>query len=214
MLRDAPHRTVILKALDPLDPIEWNAPLGANWLAFNRRSRRGFTIPWQFPKPRPAGSKSVPDRLYAKSALCFSERLRRADALTLAEQSFRSGPRLEFGHAQCTDSERISQEFSHEHFRATARHVYSHLSRTEGSRFLPVRRRCSLLFGRELCAGIGQCAVATWKGRCSVSRVVLFSKAIIQAEWAANAPLRESMAIKRERLRALRAKRAAKQRST
>src|SRR3984957_15581046 len=47
-----------------------------------------------------------------------------------------------------------------------------------------------------------------------VSRVMLFSKAIIRAEWEANAPLRESMAIKRERLRALRAKRAAKQRST
>src|ERR1700724_2984883 len=47
-----------------------------------------------------------------------------------------------------------------------------------------------------------------------VSRVMLFSKAIIQAEWEANAPLRESMAIKRERLRVLRAKRAAKQRST
>ena len=43
-----------------------------------------------------------------------------------------------------------------------------------------------------------------------VSRVMLFSKAIIQAEWEANAPLREAMAIKRERLRALRAKRAAK----
>jgi hypothetical protein len=36
-----------------------------------------------------------------------------------------------------------------------------------------------------------------------VSRVMLFSKAIIQAEWEPNAPLRESMAIKRERLRAL-----------
>ena len=47
-----------------------------------------------------------------------------------------------------------------------------------------------------------------------VSRVMLFSKAIIQAEWEANAPLREALAIKRERLRALRAKRAAKQRST
>ena len=45
-----------------------------------------------------------------------------------------------------------------------------------------------------------------------VSRVMLFSKVIIQAEW--EAMLRESMAIKRERLRALRAKRAAKQRST
>jgi hypothetical protein len=40
-----------------------------------------------------------------------------------------------------------------------------------------------------------------------VSRVMLYSKAIIQAEWEANAPLRESMAIKRERLRVLRAKR-------
>ena len=45
-----------------------------------------------------------------------------------------------------------------------------------------------------------------------VSRVMLFSKAIIQAEWEANAPLREAMATKRERLRALRAKRAAPQR--
>ena len=43
------------------------------------------------------------------------------------------------------------------------------------------------------------------------SWVMLFSKAIIQAEWEANAPLREALAIKRERLRALRAKRAAKQ---
>jgi hypothetical protein len=47
-----------------------------------------------------------------------------------------------------------------------------------------------------------------------VSRVMLFSKGIIQAEWEANAPLREAGAIKRERLRALRAKRTAKQRST
>ena len=46
-----------------------------------------------------------------------------------------------------------------------------------------------------------------------VSRVMLFSKAIIQAEWEANAPPREALAIKRERLRALRAKRAAKQSS-
>ena len=51
-----------------------------------------------------------------------------------------------------------------------------------------------------------------------VSRVMLFSTAIIEAEWEANAPLREAMAIKRERLRAMRAKRAVeragKQRST
>jgi hypothetical protein len=37
--------------------------------------------------------------------------------------------------------------------------------------------------------------------RGGVSRVMLFSKAIRQAEWEANAPLREAMAIKRERLR-------------
>ena len=41
-----------------------------------------------------------------------------------------------------------------------------------------------------------------------VSRVMLFSKAITQAEREANAPMREAMAIKRERLRALREKRA------
>ena len=40
-----------------------------------------------------------------------------------------------------------------------------------------------------------------------MNRAMLFSKAIIQAEWEANAPLREAMAIKRERLRVLRAKR-------
>jgi hypothetical protein len=40
-----------------------------------------------------------------------------------------------------------------------------------------------------------------------MNRAMLFSQAIIQAEWEANAPLREAMAIKRERLRALRAKR-------
>ena len=42
-----------------------------------------------------------------------------------------------------------------------------------------------------------------------VSRAMLFSKAIIQAERDENAALRESMVIKRERLRALREKRAA-----
>jgi hypothetical protein len=42
-----------------------------------------------------------------------------------------------------------------------------------------------------------------------VSRVMLFPNTIVQAEREANAPLREAMAIKRERLRALRAKRAA-----
>jgi hypothetical protein len=47
-----------------------------------------------------------------------------------------------------------------------------------------------------------------------MSRALLFSQAILLAEWEANAPLREAMAIKGERLRALRAKWAAKQCST
>jgi hypothetical protein len=44
-----------------------------------------------------------------------------------------------------------------------------------------------------------------------VRRAMLFPKAILEAEWAADAPFREALAIKRERLRA---KRAAKQRSS
>ena len=40
-------------------------------------------------------------------------------------------------------------------------------------------------------------------------RAMLFPKAILDAECAADAPLREAMVIKRERLRALREKRAA-----
>jgi hypothetical protein len=35
---------------------------------------------------------------------------------------------------------------------------------------------------------------------------------LLEAEWEANAPLREALAIKREQLRAAREKRAAKQR--
>jgi hypothetical protein len=39
-----------------------------------------------------------------------------------------------------------------------------------------------------------------------VRPAMLFAKVILEAEWAADAPFREAMAIKRERLRALRAK--------
>ena len=48
----------------------------------------------------------------------------------------------------------------------------------------------------------------------TLRRAMMFLKAIIQAEWEANAPLREAMATKRERWRAKRAaiERAAKQR--
>jgi hypothetical protein len=41
-----------------------------------------------------------------------------------------------------------------------------------------------------------------------VRPVMLLAKTILQAEWAADAPFREAMAIKRERLRALKEKRA------
>ena len=54
--------------------------------------------------------------------------------------------------------------------------------------------------------------------RGAMTRVMLFSQAIIEAEREANAPFREAAAIKRERWRALRAKwaaeRAAKKGST
>ena len=59
--------------------------------------------------------------------------------------------------------------------------------------------------------------VSTSRG---MSRAMLFSQAILLSEWEANAPLREAMAIKRERWRVKRAQerraaavRAAKQRS-
>ena len=41
-----------------------------------------------------------------------------------------------------------------------------------------------------------------------VRRVMLFSKAILQAEWEADAPVREAMAIKRARREAMRAEKA------
>ena len=47
--------------------------------------------------------------------------------------------------------------------------------------------------------------VRTFRG--GVRRAMLFPKAILQAELAANAPLRERMAIKRERMRAEKQKR-------
>ena len=57
--------------------------------------------------------------------------------------------------------------------------------------------------------------------RRGVRRAMLFPKAILEAEWAADTPFREAMAIKRERWRVKRAQerrtaaaRTAKQRST
>jgi hypothetical protein len=46
-----------------------------------------------------------------------------------------------------------------------------------------------------------RCEIVEARTSRGVTRVMLFSKAIIQAEWEANAPLREAMAIGREQLR-------------
>ena len=52
-------------------------------------------------------------RPYAKRLLRALECLGMGDGLTFAEQSCRSGPRLEFGDVYAIDCERISQKFSH-----------------------------------------------------------------------------------------------------
>ena len=43
-----------------------------------------------------------------------------------------------------------------------------------------------------------RCEIVEARTSRGVTRVMLFSKAIIQAEWEANAPLREALAIKRQ----------------
>jgi len=55
-----------------------------------------------------------------------------------------------------------------------------------------------------------QCEVVAVRTKRGLTNALLFSKAILRAEFAADAPLREAMAIKRQRLQALRAKRVAK----
>ena len=56
-----------------------------------------------------------------------------------------------------------------------------------------------------------QCEVVAVHTKRGLTKALLFSKAILRAEFAADAPLREAMAIKRQRLQALRAKRVAKE---
>jgi hypothetical protein len=51
---DVSWRTKIVEALDPIDPIDWNAPLCANWLA------RSIAIARQFPTPAAVSSKASP----------------------------------------------------------------------------------------------------------------------------------------------------------
>jgi hypothetical protein len=56
--------------------------------------------PFQPPEPFSPIPKSVPNGSYAKGLFGFFEHLRMQNALALAEQSCRSGPRLEFGLQQ------------------------------------------------------------------------------------------------------------------
>jgi hypothetical protein len=58
-----------------------------------------FALSWQLPPPLTASSKSSPKRSYAKSFLRAFEYLDMRDGLPFAEQSCRSGSRLEFGDA-------------------------------------------------------------------------------------------------------------------
>ena len=58
---------------------------------------------------------------------------------------------------------------------------------------------------RQQLLSTDQYEIVDVRTRRGVRRAMLFPKAILQAELAANAPLRERMAIKRERMRAKRA---------
>ena len=78
---------------DPLDPIDWNGAA-----TFSRPGFDGaFALSWQSPPPLTASSKSSPKRPYAKRFLRAFEYLDMRDGLPFAEQSGRSGSRLEFG---------------------------------------------------------------------------------------------------------------------
>jgi hypothetical protein len=57
--------TIIVEAGDTRDPIDWNAPLCANWLARNSGScRSSITIARQLPTPAATRSKASPNRFY------------------------------------------------------------------------------------------------------------------------------------------------------
>jgi hypothetical protein len=64
--RDVSWWTIIVEAVDPLDPIDWNAPLSGDWESSNRGSFRSYTIiARQFPTPAAVRSKASPNRSYA-----------------------------------------------------------------------------------------------------------------------------------------------------
>src|SRR5262249_33634784 len=105
---------IIVEAGDPLDPTDWNAPLCANWLACNRGScRSSITIASQFPTPNAVSSKAGPNRSYAQRMLSSLERLCVGDALTVIEETFRSGHRLQRKYVLGTFCERISKKCGH-----------------------------------------------------------------------------------------------------
>jgi hypothetical protein len=57
--------TKIVEAGDPLDPIDWDAPLCANSLALNSGScRSSIMIARQLPTPAATRSKASPNRFY------------------------------------------------------------------------------------------------------------------------------------------------------
>jgi hypothetical protein len=105
---------IIVEAVDPLDPFDWNAPLCANWLARNRGScRSSITIARQFPTPAAVRSKASPNRSYAQRILGSFKRLGVSNALALTEQTLRSGHRLQRKYVLGTFCERISKKCGH-----------------------------------------------------------------------------------------------------
>jgi hypothetical protein len=131
---------MVVEARDPVDPTGRNATcshIGRYffWIKTFRidvLDRYGLRDgrsrpPFQPPEPFTPIPKSIPNGFYAKKLLGSFEHFRMRDALAFAEQSCRSGPRLEFGDAYGIDCERIPQKLSQEDDGATTRHVYSHL---------------------------------------------------------------------------------------
>ena len=77
---------------DCRDPIDSNGAVTFSRLGFDG----AFALSWQLPPPLTASSKSSPKRPYAKRFLRAFEYLDMRDGLPFAEQSCRSGSRLEF----------------------------------------------------------------------------------------------------------------------
>src|SRR5262245_36236586 len=106
--------TIIVEAFDPLDPTDWNVRLCANRLARNSGSgRSSITIARQFPTPAAVSSKASPNRSYAQRVLASFERLHVGNALTLTEETLRSGHRFELEYILGSFCERTSKKCGH-----------------------------------------------------------------------------------------------------